>query len=78
MNIKTATRIAIASVAIGMVMALVGPFMQDALFKDAVESGREAVERAKSIQRVYWAISHLMRDGGVLLFLIVLNSKQSD
>ena len=69
MSIKIATRIAIYGVAIGMVMSMLYPFV----FKWVVENQRDSREM---IMNSYLFIRALCEGGGLLVFLVTLNSKQ--
>ena len=74
MSIKTATRIAIYGVAVGIIMGIAGQFLFDWL-----QSGfGMSSEAALTFNRVYWCVRTILLEGSILLFLIVLHSKQKD
>lgn len=74
MSIKTATRIAIYGVAVGIIMALAGQYLFDWLTHGLGMSS----EAALSFNRAYWCVHMIFLDGSILLFLIVLHSKQKE
>jgi hypothetical protein len=71
MSIKTATTIAIVGVAIGLVLALAGPVIPALLAGDYSTRERFAV-----VLGFYRLAQNVATEGGLLVFLVVLGSKQ--
>jgi hypothetical protein len=71
MSIKTATTIAITGVAIGLLMALAGPFAPAFFAGD-----HSTYERLGVILTYYRFAQNVAVEGGLLVFLVVLASKQ--
>ena len=74
MSIKTATKIAIYGVAVGIIMNLSGQYLYDWLKNELGMSS----ESALTFNRAYWCVRTIVLYGSILVFLITLNSKQKD
>ena len=73
MNIKTATAIAIAGIAISFVMSIVGQFLLSWLVQSA--SSRESIA---NVQRGYFMMQSVLHYGCLLVFFVTLYSRQKE
>jgi hypothetical protein len=73
MNIKTATRIAIIGISIHFVLALFNVYGMRYLYQT-----RRYLPIVQHLPKALWALSYIILNGSIILFLAVFYSKQKD
>ena len=75
MNIKTATKIAIWSVIIGMIMSILYPSFNEWIIRNYYQAS-ETRDTGRIFTSAYSIIRTVFEDGGILVFLIAVAQRQ--
>ena len=75
MSLKTATLIAIVGVGLGMILSILNPYILEALRNWQMNAGLTNVQTS-FYMNTFFQLRILIHDGSIILFLLVLFTKQ--